>query len=82
MAKASTIRALNRAGEDDDSWTLGFGLALAEVNRRRDCPSLIAEVARDAGFDSMDQFESAGLDEFDLKELRKCIPRRRQKRAR
>jgi hypothetical protein len=60
----------------DNSWLCGFGLALAEVNRGFDQPTIVAEVARAAGLvgkKGLAELKAAGLDEYDLKELRKCL---------
>lgn len=56
----------------DDSWDRGFGIALAEVNRRWAHPTLVAAIVRDEGL-TIAKFKKAGLAEFDLKQLRKCL---------
>ncbi len=67
--------AKQQAKKLEDSWICGFGLALAEVNRGHDQPSMIQEVCRTADLD-IKAFKKAGLDEYDLKELRKCLPKK------
>lgn len=63
-----------RSSKEDASWLCGFGLALAEMNRRRDCPSVIIEIMRDAGV-SIETLKEAGLDSYDLNELRGVVRR-------
>src|ERR1700690_1979024 len=55
------------------AWTNGFGLALAEASRHFAQETAIKEVCRAAGFTAVKQFAEAGLEEYDLKELRKCL---------
>ena len=58
-------------GSPETHWMLGFGLALAEVNRRRDCPSVIVEIMRDAGV-TVAMLKAVGLADYDLRQLRKA----------
>lgn len=51
----------------------GFALALAEVNRKFDQPTIVAEVMRDAGLD-LAELRAAGVDKYDLDEIAKCLP--------
>jgi hypothetical protein len=69
-AKLHVARTFERACQNE--WVCGFGLALAEMQRRFGQESTIAEVCKAAGLD-MKKFKDAGLDEYDLKELRKCL---------
>lgn len=48
----------------------GMALALAEINRKHDQPSIVREVAREAGL-TIAEMREAGVDSYDLKELRK-----------
>lgn len=73
-AKLHVARVFER--ECNRSWVNGFGLALAEVNRRFGQEATIVEVARAAGFVGkvgLKSFKDAGLEEYDLRELRKCL---------
>jgi hypothetical protein len=56
-----------------DEWTCGFGLALAEVNRRCSQKAAIREVCKAAGIHHLNTFKDAGLGPYDLRELRKCF---------
>lgn len=66
-------------------WTRGFALALAEVNRALDQPSIIVGVMRDAGV-TIAELRRLRLDDYDLKELAKCVagepPHRRPMKGR
>ena len=53
----------------------GIGYAVAEIVRSHDQPTIAVDVAGAAGFDYQD-FKGAGVDEFDLKQLR---PLRRER---
>ena len=55
-----------------DEWACGYAVALAEVNRISDNPTLVAEVLRSAGL-TIAELARMGLDDFDLDELRKCV---------
>ncbi|MFG1300328.1 hypothetical protein V5F49_11095 [Xanthobacter sp. V3C-3] len=50
----------------------GFALALADINRLHDCPTYVADTIVGAGFTIAD-FRQAGVEEYDLAELRKCV---------
>ena len=50
----------------------GFALALADINRLHDCPTYVVDTITGAGFTIAD-FKQAGVDDYDLKELRKCV---------
>lgn len=69
--------ALKIAQAAENMWINGFGLALAEVNRACDQPSACFEAASAAGLTDIRQFRNAGLEEYDLKELRKILKEKR-----
>jgi hypothetical protein len=69
-ARLHVARVIERAC--DKEWVMGFGLALSEVNKRFGQESLIQEVCQAAGM-TVKRFEESGLDEYDLKELKKCL---------
>lgn len=54
-------------------WLQGFAYALAEVQRTHDQPSTLVYVMRAAGLKTIAPFVDAGVDEFDLKQLRKIL---------
>lgn len=56
----------------NDAWLCGFGIALAEHNRRFGNPDVVVDVMRGAGV-TIEKLRAAKLDGFDLKELRKCV---------
>lgn len=56
----------------EKQWVCGFGVALAEVNRKWDMPTNIAEVVREAGLSAGD-FVRAGLDVYDRREIANCV---------
>ncbi len=56
---------------DKASHAAGMALALAEINRKFDRPSMVVEVAREAGL-TLKDLRAAGVDNYDLKELRKA----------
>lgn len=67
-----------RRGDDRQrlrrEWICGFGLALAEMHRRLlggNDSTGVCEVVRNAGL-TLAKFKRAGLDDFDLKELRQA----------
>jgi hypothetical protein len=65
----------------DQGFIVGIGYAIAEIQRGHDNPTILVDVARAAGL-SFEDFEKAGLDEYDLKVLREHLPRpRKRKRA-
>jgi hypothetical protein len=53
------------------SFAAGMALALAEINRKFDRPSMVLEVAKEAKL-SLKELRAAGVDAYDLKELRKA----------
>lgn len=57
----------------DQMWVVGVGYTLAEVQRLYDQPSVVAEIARNAGL-TIEDFRRAKVDPYDLKSLRKCLP--------
>lgn len=69
-------QALKAAELVDQAWVAGFGLALAEVQRNFGIDASIVEVCSAAGL-GMKDFKKAGLEEYDLKVLRKCLQPRR-----
>lgn len=60
--------------DQEDNFVQGMALALAELNRKFDQPTEVAEVLRDAGLDDLDKLRKAGVDQYDLDELAKCLP--------
>lgn len=50
----------------------GFGIALADMNRMHDQPVHVRDTIEGAGF-TLDHFKHAGLEEYDLAELRKAF---------
>jgi hypothetical protein len=55
-----------------DAWLCGFGLALAEHNRRFGNPDVVVDVMKCAGV-TIEKLHHAGLDAYDLKEIKKCL---------
>lgn len=58
--------------DDERSFRQGVGLALAELNRMHDQPTMIKDVLLGFGY-TVPMLKRAGVDEYDLKELRKCV---------
>lgn len=56
----------------NDEFLIGFGMALADLNRLHDEPVAVADTISGAGLTIAD-FKRAGMEEYDLKELRKCV---------
>jgi hypothetical protein len=56
---------------EEDAWLHGFGLALAEVNRHYQNVTAVTEVMRDAGV-TPGLLQQAGLEDYDLNEIKKC----------
>jgi hypothetical protein len=54
----------------DKGFRQGIGYAVAEVIRSHDNPTIAVDLAGAAGYDYND-FKNAGVDEYDLKTLRK-----------
>jgi hypothetical protein len=50
----------------------GFGIALADMNRMHDQPVHVRDTIEGAGF-TLDDFKRAGLEDYDLDELRKAF---------
>lgn len=50
----------------------GIALALAEVNRQHDQPSMVCDALRGLGID-LDDLKSAGVERYDLDEIKKCL---------
>ena len=75
LAKLNIRRRRPRRNPDKykNSWLNGYGFGLAEVSRQGDNHG-IAEAARAAGV-SINDLKAAGLDPYDLKELRKTLPK-------
>ncbi len=59
-----------------DEWTRGYAVAVAEMNRMLDNPTSANELLRAAGI-TPSMLRSLGLDEYDMAELAKCLPKRR-----
>ncbi len=55
-----------------DPWLCGYACALANVNRRFDRPTLIESTLQSDGI-TLAQLEAAGVEDYDLDELRKCV---------
>ena len=58
--------------EHEKGFRVGFGLALAEAQRHFDNPIMVKDVMEGCGL-SVAQLKRAGLEEYDLKELRYCM---------
>ena len=68
------IRKTDHKAREENQWICGFGLALAEIHRLLiggNNSSGVCEVARNAGL-TLAKFKRAGLDNFDMKELRRA----------
>lgn len=68
------IRRADHKAREENQWTCGFGLALAEIHRLLiggNDSSGVCEVVRNAGL-TLAKFKRAGLDDFDLQELRRA----------
>lgn len=63
-----------RLSDDERSFRQGVGLALAEVNRMFDQPTIVRSVLDSMGL-SVGQIQTAGVDDYVLKELRKAVRR-------
>lgn len=57
-----------------DKWLDGFAMALATVNRKRDQPSLIVEIMREAGLMVKD-LRDARVEPYDVDEIARCMRR-------
>ena len=55
----------------DRAFMAGFAIALADAQRLHDCPTTVKDVIKGAGF-TIEDFERAGVEEYDLAELRKA----------
>jgi len=66
-----------RPAGDDPEWLRGFGFALAEIRRLQDCSTAINEVMHNAGV-TPETLTEAGLEAFDLNEIKACYRRRRR----
>jgi hypothetical protein len=69
--KRPIAAGLDPAGAEDKAWLRGFGLALAEIRRLYDCSSVIEMVMRNASV-TPTMLAEAGLEDFDLNEIKKC----------
>ena len=58
-----------------NEWARGYAVALAEMNRRLDCPTVIAEALRSAGL-TASVLKRLRLDDYDMQQLRKCLPKK------
>lgn len=73
-----------RAKSDRDSITTasflhGWAAALADLNRIHDEPTAVANTMRGGGV-SLADLKRAGVEAYDLDEIRKCMPKRRRDR--
>jgi hypothetical protein len=57
---------------EETAFRQGVGLALAEVNRMFDQPTIVRSVMDGMGL-SLGQLRTAGVDDYDLRELRKAF---------
>jgi hypothetical protein len=57
---------------EDRGFRQGVAIALANLNRMHDAPTMVADVLGDIGL-SRAQYRSAGVDPYDLNELSKCV---------
>jgi hypothetical protein len=57
---------------EDRGMVIGVGLALAELIRTFGQPTMASSIARNFAYD-LATYRRAGLEEYDLKELRKAI---------
>ena len=53
----------------------GWAAALADMNRGHDQPTIVANVMHGGGVTVRD-LKRAGVESYDLDEIRKCMPRR------
>jgi hypothetical protein len=58
--------------EDHSEFLRGFAIALADMNRLHDAPVHVRDTIEGAGLTLAD-FKKAGVEEYDLKELRKAF---------
>lgn len=58
--------------DEERNWRQGFGLALAEVNRMFDQPTIVCSVMEAANM-TVAKLKCAGLDDYDVAELRKAM---------
>lgn len=56
---------------EDRAFKRGFAIALAEIIRTHDEPSIVRDVLDDAGM-TMETMQLAGVEDYDLNELRKA----------
>lgn len=56
----------------DKAFICGYAIAVAEIVRMHDEPTIAADVINGSGF-KLSDFESAGLDDYDLREIRKLF---------
>lgn len=54
-----------------EEFLLGFAIALSTVNRQHDQPTIVKDAIEGNGL-TLKMFKDAGVEEYDLKELRKC----------
>ena len=57
--------------EKNKEFLQGFGIALADLNRLHDQPGMVRDTIENAGL-SITDFKLAGLEKYDLDELRKA----------
>lgn len=61
-----------RLTDEERFFRQGVALALAELNRMHDQPTMVKDVMLGFGY-TIAMFKSAGVDPYDLNELRKAI---------
>jgi hypothetical protein len=66
------ILIVARPGCEVDDWLVGFGCALAQIWRLHHDGQMVRHIMSANGL-PLDLFESAGLDEFDMKALRAAV---------
>lgn len=61
-----------RNAAHNNSFAQGVALALADLNRKFDQPAMVADVLEETGL-TIKQLRAAGVEEHDLRELKKCL---------
>lgn len=78
LAKLDLTNKKPRPNKKRERWFFldGFALALAEVNRKRDIPSVVVEVVREAGV-TVEELRRANVAEYDVREIARCLGRKK-----
>lgn len=66
-----------RNAAHNNSFAQGVALALADLNRKFDQPAMVADVLEETGL-TIKQLRAAGVEEHDLRELKKCLRKGRE----